>query len=553
MHAIPRSLDPALIADPAGLTARLARHRALRRFRFMTTYLLRTASTLIRTPLLPFAASVPRQSPLPCVVQWRHCSLVLLALAGGGLHWAPHHVVTAKAPAIVFRPSQRLVAIRDTTLPSPQVGAPVRLINPANFDTTVSPCQDFDAYVNGGWLKRQGQAVQIPASTQPLLDEVVRMGVTAPVRVIEDAWHAAAATSDSATRVLGNFYGSCMIDTTGTATGSPGDPARVAYCLTTTEDMLGLTVSEVYAKRVLSPTVRAQMATITARLKQAFAQRISAASWLSTQTKQQELTKLPAHTFNLMYGDPSVSWPAYGSLALSPTDFKKNQATVANTQPQGMDIFSGLLLPLYVPFAASTGANAALLTAPFFDSTDVALTYGALGFILGHELSHNFDHPNKQIGKIPKDTTWWTSSERRTFQEREQRLLVPYLFAGVDRIYHEQNPAEHVADVTGLRIAYAAFERTMQGRQRLRIGGLTPEQRFFVAFASGLSYVYAFMSQDSTDFQRLGINTDAKRLHALALLRTNLAVSTFPMFAKAFGCKTGDAMVWSPVRPVDLY
>jgi putative endopeptidase len=416
------------------------------------------------------------------------------------------------------------------------------LVNPANVDSTISPCQDFDAYVTGGGHKPQSTLVGATQSARPLLEDLIHRGVTVPEYLLQEAWHTAAVTSDAATRVLGDFYGSCMTDPTETTHGAVGDTTRANYCLTETKHELRGTLDEVYAQRVLTPAVRAQAAMVEQRLKLMMSQRIHAVPWLSERTKQQELAKLAAHTFRL--GDASAErpWPDYTGFALSPTDFKGNLAAVAHA-PDGAKSGSNFL-PLYIPFAVRL-INAALLVPPFFDSTDAAVAYGGLAFVMAHEMGHVFQNPGQG----------WTPSESEAFHQRNERLLMPYTFAGVTRIYKEQSENEHTADFIGLRLAYDAFEQVMQGKPRTRIDGLTPEQRFFVAFSSGMSYLYSVVFQGAAaDLKSFGGQYwDDDHARAMALLRTNLAVSSFPAFAQAFGCKAGDPMVWLPNRPLDLW
>jgi putative endopeptidase len=130
---------------------------------------------------------------------------------------------------------------------------------------------------------------------------------------------------------------------------------------------------------------------------------------------------------------------------------------------------------------------------------------------------------------------------------------VPYLFAGFDRIAHPgEDPSEHLADITGLRIAYDAFEQEMQGKPRPRVDGLTPEQRFFVAYASVQAFIYEYFGKTTFGGDATTM-TNPQWRHAQALLRTNIAVSGMPAFAKTFACQAGDAMVRAPNPQGELW
>jgi putative endopeptidase len=357
------------------------------------------------------------------------------------------------------------------------------------------------------------------------------------MQVLQDAWRSATLTSDTTVRLLGDFFGSCMADTTKTAQGTVGDTTRTHYCVQTAQATLSGALGEVYAKGVLSPAVRAKEALLEGQLKLAMEHRIRAVPWLSARTKAQEVAKLHAYTIR-MYGDSgfTVGRYTYTGLVLSPTDFKGNLAAIASHPPP-----SGTWL--HVPFANHSNVWPGILMPPLFDVADEAVSYGAAGFVLGHELAHGFD----------ETASGWAPSESVAFRQREQRLLVPYIFAGVDRIYSGQNSEEHIADVTGLRIAYEAFEQAMQGKPRPRVDGLTPEQRFFVAYASEQAFVYEFFGkQGFFDHDQFKIQNLYWR-HALALVRTNLAVSGMPAFARAFACRPGDAMVRAPIAQDTLW
>jgi putative endopeptidase len=329
-----------------------------------------------------------------------------------------------------------------------------------------------------------------------------------------------------------------MTDTTGAAEGTVGTPDRASSCFHTVLKTLGVTVNEVYAKNILSPAVRAQATKIVGQLDLAMSDMIQHSSWLSDSTKQVELDKLRARTFSFGYGDTTWHWPDYMTVTLSPDDFRANQAALANTS---LILRNGsYFFPLYIPFATSGSANAALLTIPLYDSTDLAVVYGGFGFIVGHELGHSFDHPNVPGNITHPQPTWWTPDELQAFRERSQRILAPYVLAHVDSLYKTQNANEHIADYLGLHLSYALFEQAMRGKPRTRIDGMTPEQRFFVGFGSAISYIYAFLTADQID---LGGGVSKPRTDGIAGVRMNIPLSHFPAFAKAFGCKAGDAMV----------
>jgi putative endopeptidase len=119
-------------------------------------------------------------------------------------------------------------------------------------------------------------------------------------------------------------------------------------------------------------------------------------------------------------------------------------------------------------------------------------------------------------------------------------------------VHPGEDSTEHIADITGIRIAYDAFEQEMEGKPRPRVDGLTPEQRFFVAYASIQAFMYEYFGKGGIDGDEMK-KTNLYWRHAQALLRTNMAVSGMPAFAKAFACRAGDAMMRAPNPQGELW
>jgi predicted metalloendopeptidase len=181
---------------------------------------------------------------------------------------------------------------------------------------------------------------------------------------------------------------------------------------------------------------------------------------------------------------------------------------------------------------------AGILQPPFFDPNgDPAINYGGIGSVMGHEMTHGFDDQGAKFDAQGNLKNWWTPEDLKNFKGRGD--CIAQQFGGFeDSGLHENGKlveGESIADLGGLTISYAAFEKTLQGKPAPGlIDGFSPEQRFFLGFAQDWAWNYR------PEFAQLLIKTDP---HPLGQFRTNGAVSNMPAFAKAFGCSAGSSMV----------
>jgi putative endopeptidase len=181
---------------------------------------------------------------------------------------------------------------------------------------------------------------------------------------------------------------------------------------------------------------------------------------------------------------------------------------------------------------------AGILVPPFFDAkAEDAVNYGGIGMVIGHEMTHGFDDQGRQYDPEGNLSDWWTAADAKGFDERARAIVDEYsAFTPVDTLHinGKQTLGENIADIGGLTLAYYAYERSLRGKPRQTIDGLTPEQRFFLGFAQAWHATYR------PEYLRLLVSTD---VHSPDAQRVNGAVSAMPEFAKAFGCKEGDPMV----------
>ena len=179
---------------------------------------------------------------------------------------------------------------------------------------------------------------------------------------------------------------------------------------------------------------------------------------------------------------------------------------------------------------------AGILQVPFFDAkADEAYNYGAIGSVIGHEITHGFDDRGRKFDKQGNLTEWWKQEDAAAFERQAQCVVDQYsgytVTDGV-KLNGRLTLGENIADLGGVRVALKAY--LASGGKKDKVGGLTPEQRVFMGFAS------IWCSQYRPEMSRSRAQTDA---HSEPRWRVNGVVSNLPEFAQAFGCKAGQPMV----------
>jgi putative endopeptidase len=182
---------------------------------------------------------------------------------------------------------------------------------------------------------------------------------------------------------------------------------------------------------------------------------------------------------------------------------------------------------------------AGILQPPFFDpEADDAINYGGIGAVIGHEMTHGFDDQGAKFDGQGNLKNWWSPEDLKSFQARAGCVEKQFDRYEVEPKLHENGKlvlGESIADLGGLTIAYAAFQKSLQGKPAPKdIDGFSPEQRFFLGWAQ------VWADNIRPEYARLLVNTDP---HPLARFRANGPLSNMPAFAKAFACKPGDPMV----------
>ena len=331
-------------------------------------------------------------------------------------------------------------------------------------------------------------------------------------------------------------------------TGAREQQPRWRRCLVAADMSLGDALGREYVKTEFTPAAKTKMLEIVQSLREVLRDRITRADWMSGRTRAQALAKLEAFKQKIGYPD---RWQDYAELDVQRDSYAANVRRARTYQVRRdvarvgkpVDRDQWLMTAPTVNAYYSASLNeiafpAGRLQPPFFSAEyDDPANYGGIGATIGHELSHGFDDSGRKYDAAGNVRDWWTADDARRYGERAnvvERQYGGYVVIDTLRINGRLTLGENIADVVGVSIAYEAMERAMRGKPRTSIGGFTPEQRFFLAYAR------ARLTVLRPEAARMMLATDP---HSPGRFRVNGPLSNMPEFAQAFGCKEGDPMV----------
>ena len=331
--------------------------------------------------------------------------------------------------------------------------------------------------------------------------------------------------------------------------GTKEQRPREQRCAQMTDNVLGEALGQEYVKVAFKPEAKKRMNELIDNLFAAFRERLDKLEWMSDETKVQALSKLA--TFKRKIGYPD-KLRGYEGLSITRGSYAGNVRRSGELQirrniadiGQPPDRTRWFMTPPTVNAYYSAQLNeivfpAGILQPPFFNvEADDAINYGAIGAVIGHEITHGFDDQGSRFDAEGNFKSWWTEDDRKKFEERAACVIdqfgsyevQPNLFMD-----GKLTLGENIADLGGLTVAYEALMKSLEGKPRpAEIDGFTQEQRLFLGWAQ----VWAIKA--TKEFERLQVATDS---HALARWRVNGPMANMPQFQKAFGCKAGDPMV----------
>jgi putative endopeptidase len=322
--------------------------------------------------------------------------------------------------------------------------------------------------------------------------------------------------------------------------------------LAATNGALGELLGRVYVEQHFTPAAKIRMSALVDDLFEAYAERIKALDWMSAPTKKKALKKLGMVSRKIGYPE---KWKSYRGLKVSPADYFGNLLRSAEFEHRRqikklgkpVDRSEWLMYPQTVNAYCNFNLNeivfpAAILQPPFFALTfDDAINYGAIGSVIGHEISHAFDDQGSKFDGNGNMKSWWTPADRKRFERKAmalKRQFDTYKVAGGVPVNGQLTLGENIGDLGGVSIAYDAYQRALaRTGKREVIEGFTPEQRFFLGFA-------LFERELSTpEFQKMHALTDP---HSPGQFRINGPASNLPEFYAAWGVKKGDTLYRAP-------
>jgi putative endopeptidase len=321
---------------------------------------------------------------------------------------------------------------------------------------------------------------------------------------------------------------------------------------------IGELVGQLYVKDNFPPEAKTRANEVVDNLIASMGESIKNNDWMSKETKEQALVKL--NSFGVKIGYPD-KWTDYSGLQISNESFfdnvwnswnflfkdnvKKIGKPVDKTEwgmtPQTVNAY-------YSPTRNEIVFPAGILQPPFFGKdADDAINYGAMGAVIGHEITHGFDDEGRQYDADGNIRDWWTEEDAERFDEKAKVLVEQYnKLVALDtlKVDGKLTLGENIADLGGLTISYAAFSKTNQFKEGKEIDGFTPQQRFF------LSWAQVWRNNIRDENLKLRLKTD---VHSPGKQRVNGPFTNMPQFFKAFNVKEGDKMYRSPNELVKIW
>ncbi len=368
-----------------------------------------------------------------------------------------------------------------------------------------------------------------------------------PEKVLRD--YIAAGYLSSAAPYLSDDFVNAAFALQQVMSGVKEQQPRWKRALSVPNGMMGEAVGELYVEKYFPPRAKAEMIELVGNLKTALGQHIESLTWMSDDTKAKALEKLGTFVVKVGYPD---KWRDYSGLVVDPSlpYWKNVQNAVVFNNRYNLDDFGKpvdktrwymspqTVNAYYNPTTNEICFPAGILQAPYFNpDADAAENYGAIGVVIGHEMTHGFDDQGRQFDKDGNFSNWWTEADAEAFTKLADGLVAQFDAIEVAPGVHANGRftlGENIADQGGLRVAYTAYHNALgEGNDGEVIDGFTPDQRFYLAYAN----VWAGNVRDAEILKRT--KTDP---HSLGRWRVNASLRNIEPFFKAFDIKEGDPM-----------
>ena len=416
------------------------------------------------------------------------------------------------------------------------------------------PSFEWDTYLNGLGLK---DVKEIIVGQPNSLKESADVIATLPIdkqriylqwKLIDDA---ASSLSDEIEAQNFDFYSRTM-------RGVQEQQPRWKRAVSVVGSVLGEAVGQMYVEKYFPAAAKTRMTELVGNLQKALGERIQNLDWMSDATKARALEKLSTFTVKIGYPD---KWKDYSTLEIKNDSYYENMKRA--TQWYYADMMSRYGKPVdrtewgmtpqtvnayYNPTTNEICFPAGILQYPFFDmNADDAFNYGAIGVVIGHEMTHGFDDQGRQYDKDGNLKDWWEEADAEKFKERAQVIIDFYNNIEVaPGVYGNGSltQGENIADHGGLKIAFQAFKNATKDNPLPVKDGFTPEQRFYIAFAT-------VWGQNITEAEIR--NRTKSDPHALGKWRVNGTMPQLDSWYEAFNITESDPMYIAPEKRVNIW
>lgn len=469
-------------------------------------------------------------------------------------HMVKMFVLLGDAPAEAEREAAAVLRIETAlakgSMPRVEMRDPNKRYHIMTIDqvSALSPDYDWKQYLDGiGMAKAASIDVNSPGYVKTVNEQLANEPLSAIKSYLR--WHAlhqaAPSLSEPFEQENFNFF-------LRTLQGQKEDQPRWKRCTALTDRAMGEAVGQDWVKQNFPPSAKGNMEKLVHAMEAALAQDIQQLDWMSPETKAQAELKLKAIRDKIGY---PAKWRNYAALEVKRDDFLGNQERSAifetnwNLAKFGKPVDEtewGMTPPTvnayYEPSMNDINFPAGILQPPFYDNAkDPAVNFGAIGVVIGHEMTHGFDDQGAKFDLHGNVAKWWTDEDLKKFGERtecEAKEYDGFEVAPGQNLNGHLTLGENTADNGGLRIAYQALMSVLaqQGAkaETKTIDGYTPAQRFFIAYGQ------VWCQNATEESARVRAKTDP---HSSGKWRVDGAVQNFDAFGKAFGCKVGQPMM----------
>jgi putative endopeptidase len=433
---------------------------------------------------------------------------------------------------------------------------PVKGYNPMTVTDLQALAPDFPwaPYLAAADLGAPGRVVVGEKSAFP---KIAALYASTPLDTLK-AWEAFNVVDGAAPYLSKRFADASFDFHSKTLSGQPEQKPRWKRAAAALDGAIGEAVGRVYVARYFPPESKAKMEVLIGDLRAALAARIERVDWMSPATKAKALEKLSMLTVKVGY---PAKWRDYSALYVSDADLygdmeragafdwarqvKRLDGPVDRAEwgmtPQTVNAY-------YNPVQNEVVFPAAILQPPFFDpAADPAVNYGAIGAVIGHEMTHGFDDQGRQFDGKGALADWWAPEDAAKFVARTKVLGAQYsAFEPVSgaHVNGDLTMGENIADLGGLLVALDAYHMSLKGEPARVIDGLTGDQRFFL----GAAQLWRSAARD--DEQRRRLVSDP---HSPPRFRSNGTVRNVDAWYAAFSVKPGEAMYLSPDQRVHIW